>query len=148
MATGDDVEKMLNLRRQMLISGLIGFPMFLGAQMAMLRTTGGEFRGLPGVLAVIGAAICGISMVLLVALMVRFRARPDLAKRLADELWWANRYKAAMFAFIALIDIQGVGVGLLTRWPEMMSPAMLAYLNLIVGFTAFVGAFLYLDGKE
>lgn len=148
MAMNNEVERLVLLRRRVLWSAVIGYPMFLGAEVADTQLPPEGSHLWIRLLGLAGLALSAYVLWRVVWFVQKFRANPMLARAVCDELWLLNRYKAAFFAFSVFLPIQGLFIGLFTRTPNLMPPAAYACLNLVVVWVAFFGGFLYLDQKE
>jgi len=144
-----EVERLVLARQHWLRADLVGLVLWMGAW--ILRDALGLTGSMGGtlmLLSVVGCGIWGVSMWQITNLTRRVSSDRRVMGALEDELTRANRYRAAAIALGVLLAVQSASIVVFTLAPRALSPLIVAEANLLIGLSALIGAFLYLDQKE
>jgi hypothetical protein len=143
-----EVERLVLARQHWLRVDLVGLVLWLGA--TILRDALGLTGSMGGrlmLVSLIGCGVWGVSMWQITNLTRRVSSDRRVMGALEDELTQANRFRAAAIALGVLLAVQSVSIPVFTFAPHALSPLVIAEANLLIGLTALIGAFLYLEQK-
>jgi hypothetical protein len=143
-----DVERLVLARQHCLRVNLVGLVLWMGA--TILRDALGltdKWVGTLSLISIIGCVVWGFSMWQITNLTRRVSNDRRVTGALDDELTQVNRFRAAGIALGVLLAIQSVSIVIFTVAPRALSPLVVAESNLLIGLSALIGTFLYLDQK-
>jgi hypothetical protein len=96
----------------------------------------------------VGIGLSFIAMRQMSVLSQRLRADRQLSLAVNDERVQYNWLQSKDLALALLAGINGLAIAVTRFAPHFVIATVLAQLNILVGITATLGLFLYLDGKE
>ena len=143
--TGES-ERLVAARRRMLLWYLPGTAVFFAsialryAFPAWARTPVG--MGFP----LFSGAAFFVAMAMLTLLMVKIRrVKPEVVQAFNDERVEQARLLGWRDAFWAVLISEGVWVGVLAVWPQLVPPSVVAVVTMAVACLVSVGSFLWRD---
>ncbi len=143
------VERMVVMRRRLLANNLLGLIVWQAASLTNeLLSPHHPLHG-PMALISIGGALYWMTCMWRITEMQK-QLKGDVAteRAMEDELVRMNRLRAALYALVSVSTVLALLIGILALLPNLLSGITVAEVGLLVGTGTFIGAFLYLDGKE
>ena len=146
---GNEVEKLVVLRRQWLLGTMLSTVLWLGSKIVQdALPIGSVLRPFCTVGYIVGIAVFAVYMVQIGLFLRKLQQNKLLNQILNDERIETVRMQAAGKAFGEMVAASAlIGIPALL-FPQVLNGVVVAETLLLVGICVFTGTFLKLDGKE
>lgn len=139
------VEQLVEERRKVLTLSLVGMVLWQVGGILRSAVPTLEHYGLVHLAVLVGWALFGWGLWRMMRLGKAMKGRPSVFAAFNDEWVEQNRLFSWRTAMWAMLILQGVWISILSFFPHLVQPLVVAETTLLVGTTVGIGAFLRRD---